>query len=116
MFERHPAGMEGALANMQRQYGLPIYVTEHGSASTDEVFRERDLLENLTALHRAIERGVEVRGFFYWSLLDNFEWQFGYAKKFGLIGVDFADPGLPRTMKPLGRIYGDICRANALPG
>jgi beta-glucosidase len=116
MFERHPAGMEGALANMQRQYGLPIYVTEHGSASTDEVFRERDLLENLTALHRAIERGVGVRGFFYWSLLDNFEWQFGYAKKFGLIGVDFADPGLPRTMKPLGRIYGDICRANALPG
>jgi beta-glucosidase len=114
MFERHPAGMDTALREMQRRYDLPIYVTEHGSASTDEAFRERDLRDNLAALHRAIARGVDVRGFFYWSLLDNFEWQFGYAKKFGLIGVDFADEKLPRTMKPLGWIYRDICRDNAL--
>ncbi len=114
MFERHPSGMEGALEKMQRQYGLPIYVTEHGSASTDEVFRERDLKENLVALHRAMGRGVDVRGFFYWSLMDNFEWQFGYAKKFGLIGVDFSDEKLPRVMKPLGRVYSAICRDNAV--
>jgi beta-glucosidase len=114
MFERHPAGMERALQQLQRQYRLPIYVTEHGSASADEAFRERDLLENLAALHRAIQRGVEVRGFFYWSLFDNFEWQFGYAKKFGLVAVDFSDPQLPRTLKPLGEIYRQICRDNAL--
>ena len=114
MFERHPSGMEPALVAMQRQYHLPIYVTEHGSASGDEVFRERDLSENLQALHGAMARGVDVRGFFYWSLLDNFEWQFGYAKKFGLISVDFADIRLPRTMKPLGEFYRQICRANAI--
>jgi beta-glucosidase len=114
MFERHPSGMAATLSDLQRQYGLPIYVTEHGSASTDEAFRERDLNDNLLALHGAIQRGVDVRGFFYWSLLDNFEWQFGYAKKFGLIAVDFADPALPRTLKPLGRVYQKICHDNAL--
>lgn len=114
MFERHPSGMEGALAEMQRAYRLPIYVTEHGSASADEDFRENDLFENLAALHRAIQQGVDVRGFFYWSLLDNFEWQFGYAKKFGLVEVDFSDPKLPRTLKPLGSIYQQICRENAI--
>jgi beta-glucosidase len=114
MFERHPGGMEDALRQMQQKYHLPIYVTEHGSASTDETFREWDLHENLTALHRAMERGVDVRGFFYWSLMDNFEWQFGYAKKFGLIAVDFADKNLPRQMKPLGHVYSRICRENAI--
>jgi beta-glucosidase len=53
-----------------------------------------------------------VRGFYYWSLLDNFEWQFGYAKKFGLVGVDFDDEKLPRRMKRLGEIYREICQEN----
>lgn len=114
MFERHPSGLANALLELQHHYQLPIYVTEHGSASTDEAFRERDLLENLSALHQAIQLGADVRGFYYWSLLDNFEWQYGYAKKFGLVGVDFADPGLPRTLKPLGRKYADICATNAV--
>ena len=87
---------------------------EHGSASTDETFRERDLKENLASLHRAIETGVDVRGFYYWSLLDNFEWQFGYSKKFGLLSVDFNDPALPRRMKPLAEVYRKICSASAL--
>ena len=56
--------------------------------------------------------GVDVRGFFYWSLLDNFEWQFGYTKKFGLLSVDFADANLPRTLKPLAGVYSKICRDN----
>jgi beta-glucosidase len=114
MFERHPPGMEMILLHLHRRYGLPIYLTEHGSASTDEIFRARDLKENLAALHRAVNLGVDVRGFFYWSLLDNFEWQFGYAKKFGLIEVDFLDEKLTRRMKPLGQVYRQVCVANAL--
>ena len=55
-----------------------------------------------------------MRGFYYWSLLDNFEWQFGYTKKFGLIEVDFNDRALPRKMKPLGEIYRAVCRNNGL--
>jgi beta-glucosidase len=114
MVERHPTGLEFALKKMHQQSGLPIYLTEHGCASSDEAFREQDLRENLAALHRAISGGVDVRGFFYWSLLDNFEWQFGYSKKFGLIGVDFTDDNLPRKMKPLGHVYRAVCSENAI--
>jgi beta-glucosidase len=114
MVERYPEGMAKILAYLHRRFRLPIYITEHGSASTDEQFRERDLRENLGALHGAMARGVDVRGFFYWSLLDNFEWQFGYTKKFGLLAVDFADEKLPRSMKPLAEVYARICRENSV--
>jgi beta-glucosidase len=114
MLERHPAGLEVALLELHRYCGLPIYLTEHGCSSSDEAFRERDLKENLAALHRAISAGVDVRGFYYWSLLDNFEWQFGYAKKFGLLDVDFSDERLPRKMKPLAWIYRKVCLENSI--
>jgi beta-glucosidase len=114
MVERYPEGLEKILAYLNRKFHLPIYITEHGAASADEKFRERDLRENLSALHRSIQAGTDVRGFFYWSLLDNFEWQFGYTKKFGLLAVDFADEKLPRTMKPLAEVYSKICRENSV--
>ncbi len=57
---------------------------------------------------------MDVRGFYYWSLMDNFEWRFGYSKKFGLLSVDFDDPNLPRTMKPTGELYRTICADNAV--
>jgi beta-glucosidase len=112
MVERYPEGMEKILGYLHRKFRLPMYITEHGSASADEDFRALDLRQNLTALHRAIQAGADVRGFFYWSLLDNFEWQFGYTKKFGLLAVDFADQKLPRTPKPLAEVYSKICREN----
>jgi len=114
MFERHPPGMEVVVRHLSRRYRLPLYITEHGAASTDEDFRQRDLKENLTSLHRVIREGADVRGFFYWSLLDNFEWQFGYSKKFGLVEVDFADEKLPRRMKALGGVYRQVCRENSI--
>jgi beta-glucosidase len=116
MVERYPAGLEKILAYLQRKFRLPVYITEHGSASADENFRERDLRQNLAALHRSISTGADVRGFFYWSLLDNFEWQFGYTKKFGLLAVDFADEKLLRSMKPLAEVYARICRDNSICG
>jgi len=114
MLERFPLGLESALQEMYQYCRLPIYITEHGSSSVDETFRERDLMENLAALHRAIGRGVDVRGFYYWSLLDNFEWQFGFSKKFGLLSVDFNDQHRARKMKPLGQIFAKVCRENAM--
>ncbi len=115
MVERYPEGMEKILRYLHRKFNLPIYITEHGAASNDESFRARDLRQNLTALHRSISAGTNVRGFFYWSLLDNFEWQFGYTKKFGLLAVNFNDPQLPRSPKPLAAVYSSICRQNAVP-
>jgi len=112
MVERYPEGMEKILAYLHRKFQLPVYITEHGAASNDEQFRERDLRENLAALHRSIQAGTDVRGFFYWSLLDNFEWQFGYTKKFGLLAVDFTDEKLTRSPKPLAEVFSAICRNN----
>jgi len=114
MVERYPAGMGKILAYLHQKFQLPIYLTEHGSASDDEAFRELDLRQNLAALHQALTTGVDVRGFFYWSLLDNFEWQFGYTKKFGLLKVNFAEETLPRSLKPLAQVYAQICQKNAL--
>ena len=108
-----PAGLGTVLRNFHRRYGLPLYITEHGAASTDENFRIRDLTEHLRELHGAVKGGVDVRGFFYWSLLDNFEWQFGYSKKFGLLAVDFNDEKLPRKMTRVGEFYRGICQARA---
>jgi beta-glucosidase len=109
MFERHPAGFGKLLKKFHRRFGLPIYITEHGAASTDEDFRIRDLALHLRELRAAMDGGVDVRGFFYWSLLDNFEWQFGYTKKFGLLSVDFADAMLPRRMTRVGEFYRSVC-------
>jgi beta-glucosidase len=114
MFERYPAGLGIILRNFHRRYGLPLYITEHGAASGDDEFRIRDLTRHLSALRSAMSDGVDVRGFFYWSLLDNFEWQFGYSKKFGLLTVDFNDEKLPRKMTRVGEFYRGICRERAV--
>jgi beta-glucosidase len=116
MFERHPAGFGALLKKFHQRYRLPIYITEHGAASTDDEFRIRDLTQHLCELNGAVREGVEVRGFFYWSLLDNFEWQFGYSKKFGLLSVDFNDAALPRRMTRVGEFYRGICTARAVTG
>ena len=114
MVERYPEGLGKILGYLRRKFRLPIYITEHGAASDDEPFRELDLQQNLQALHRSMSEGTDVRGFFYWSLMDNFEWQFGYTKKFGLLAVDFQDPKLPRSLKPLAGVYSQICRDNSI--
>jgi len=114
MFERHPAGFARLLKRFHRSYGLPIYITEHGAASTDEDFRIRDLMAHLHELRAAMDGGVDVRGFFYWSLLDNFEWQFGYSKKFGLLSVDFSDDKLPRKMTRVGEFYRNVCTTRTM--
>jgi beta-glucosidase len=101
----------------QRAPGLPLVVTENGSAWADEVDAEgavRDpervdfLLRHLAALTAAIDRGADVRGYFAWSLMDNFEWARGYAQRFGLVHVDYATQR--RTVKDSGRVYAEILR------
>jgi len=103
---------------LHQEYGADrIYVTENGSAWPDELEpdgnvddKERiDYLEqHLDACRRAAEAGVPVAGYFAWSLLDNFEWAYGYAKRFGLVHVDY--PTQRRTIKASGYRYADIIR------
>jgi len=108
----NPAWMRQVLGEL-KAYGKPVYVTENGIANADDAVREAYLPGVLASVHGAIEDGVDVRGYFHWTNLDNFEWARGYAPKFGLVAVDRRT--LERTVKPSGRLYGRIAAANALP-
>jgi beta-glucosidase len=88
----------------------PIIVTENGWAGDDDARRIAFIREALEGLHGAISEGVDVRGYFYWSLFDNFEWLAGYAPKFGLIAVD--RPTQQRRIKPSAVAFGEIARLN----
>lgn len=119
-WEVYPAGLTETLVRVRRLYGnVPLYVTENGAAFAEasRVTREpndRDrvsyLRDHLRAAHAAIRAGVDLRGYFVWSLLDNFEWSHGYSKRFGIVHVDFATQR--RTPKASARFYGEVIRSN----
>jgi beta-glucosidase len=93
--------------------GIPLYVTENGICDSTDARRPAYLEDHLRALHTAIAEGLDVRGYFHWSLVDNFEWGEGWEARFGLIGLDPRTQ--ERTPRPSLTLYGEIARANALP-
>ncbi|NJP05380.1 MAG: glycoside hydrolase family 1 protein [Chloroflexaceae bacterium] len=111
--EIYPAGLYQALERIYQQTGLPIYITETGLPDDDDDQRPRFLLRHLSAVHRALQRGIDVRGVFIWSLLDNFEWAHGWHLRFGLYAFD--ERTGERRLRPSGALYAIIARANALP-
>ena len=98
-WEIYPEGLKNLLVRVSRNYtgNLPLLVTENGMACADEIQNEivydpsriDYIFSHLAAARAAIDEGVNLQGFFYWSLLDNFEWAFGYEKRFGIVHVDF---------------------------
>jgi len=116
-----PEGLMDLLTGLARRYPwVPLVVTENGAAFRDVVapdggvhdpWRVDYLRGHIAALRRAIDAGADVRGYFAWSLLDNFEWSYGYSKRFGLIHVDFATQR--RTWKDSARWYRDLVRGDA---
>jgi beta-glucosidase len=89
-WEIYPRGLTEVLLRVAREYTqLPIYVTENGISETDDTRRVKFYAEHLLALRDAQRAGVDVRGYFAWSLLDNYEWAEGYTPRFGLVHVDY---------------------------
>ncbi|SDF74329.1 beta-glucosidase [Lentzea fradiae] len=109
-------GLSGLLIRLNRDYPeIPLYVTENGAAFDDEVHdasRIAYLDGHLRACADAMAAGVPLKGYFAWSLLDNFEWSYGYAQRFGLVHVDYATQR--RTLKDSARWYADKIRGSAL--
>ncbi len=114
-------GFTDILVSVKQRYGNPpIYVTENGSAFFDPPTADNDriddplrvdyLRKHVAAMHAAIEAGVDLRGYFAWSLLDNFEWSLGYSKRFGIVHVDFETQ--KRTPKSSARMYSSIIASN----
>ena len=121
-WEVQPEGLTRLLVRLHEEYAAPggavLYVTENGAAYDDEITPDGEvhdaervlyLEQHLAAVADAIDAGAEVRGYFYWSLLDNFEWAWGYAKRFGIVHVDYDT--LERTPKDSARRYAELIAA-----
>jgi len=117
-WEVFPQGLTDILLWVRERYGhLPLYITENGAAfydpptadgTVEDPLRVDYLHRHLAAARDAMRRGVDLRGYFAWSLLDNFEWALGYAKRFGIIHVDFETQ--KRTMKASAKFYKEVIR------
>jgi beta-glucosidase len=120
-WEVFPAGLTETLVWIKSRYGdLPLYVTENGAAfydpptawegRVDDPLRVAYVREHILAVQTAIERGVDVRGYMLWSLLDNLEWSQGFSKRFGIVHVDFATQ--KRTLKASAHFYAKVIATN----
>jgi beta-glucosidase len=115
-------GLRALLLRLHEDYpGLPLLITENGAAFDDRVQADgavRDperiayLRDHLAVVHESIEAGIDLRGYFVWSLLDNFEWAFGYTKRFGIVHVDYATQR--RVLKDSAHWYRAVIRANGI--
>jgi beta-glucosidase len=122
-WEIDPTGLYDALTRVTREYGpVPLYVTENGAAFDDRVAPDGSVPDPDRAAYldghfrealRAVRDGVDLRGYFVWSLLDNFEWAYGYSKRFGIVHVDYETQ--VRTPKSSALWYADVIRRNGLP-
>jgi beta-glucosidase len=116
----NPPGLRAVLLDIKENYGNPpVYITENGCAFPDEPDADglvRDwarlsyLREHLRSVHEALQAGADVRGYFAWSLMDNFEWARGYGPRFGLVRVDY--PTQRRTPKQSARWYAEVIQRN----
>jgi beta-glucosidase len=111
-YEYWPRAAEVAVRRAVEVTGCPVYVTENGIGTDDDEQRVRYLRDSLAGVGRTISDGLDVRGYFHWSLMDNFEWAFGYRMRFGIVGVDRATQ--VRTPKPSARWLSQVIRTNAL--
>ncbi len=112
-YEFYPQALEAVLRMVTQYFHKPLIVTENGIATSDDTRRVEFIHQALCGVQNCLKDGLDVRGYFYWSLLDNFEWMLGYRPTFGLVAVDRATQ--KRTIKDSARFLGEIARKNELP-
>ena len=117
-----PDGLERLLLSLKEQFPeQPLMITENGAAFPDELVdgevHDADRIDyvhrHLVAIHRAIEAGVDVRGYQLWSLFDNYEWAHGYSKRFGIVYVDYETQ--QRILKDSAKWYAEVVKNRRLP-
>lgn len=106
---------DGLLPALRRcgALGKPLYITENGVGTEDDAWRIGFLRDHLARVAQALGEGLDVRGYFHWSYIDNFEWSRGWGPRFGLVAFD--PETLERRPKPSARFYGDVIRTRELP-
>lgn len=109
--EIYPEGLYRVL-KMVSTLGKPIYITENGLPDADDSRRPEFILTHLKQIHRALKEGIDVRGYYHWSLMDNFEWAEGWALRFGLVAFDHKTG--ERQLRASGKLYGDIAGRSSI--
>ncbi len=107
----YPQGIYDSLMMLTR-YNKPLYVSEAGIADAKDDRRGSYIQKQVEGVWQAIQDGADVRGHFYWSLLDNYEWALGFEKRFGLVEINYET--LERKIRPSAYIYKRICEENAV--
>jgi beta-glucosidase len=113
-WQNYPPGFHKTLMKVWETFKKPIVITENGVADPGDEQRPKYTLEHIAQMSRAVKDGADVRAYFYWSYIDNFEWREGFVKKLGLIGCNYADPELKRIPKKSAFMYSDIIRENGI--
>jgi beta-glucosidase len=107
----YPEGLRDLLLGLKK-YKLPVMITENGICTSRDAQRWTFISEHLKYVHQAIEKGVPVTGYLYWSLLDNFEWDKGFGPRFGLIDMDYTTQ--QRTVRESAKRFAEVCRTGIL--
>ena len=107
-----PEGIYEDIMRVKSEFKGPIYITENGIATLQDEQRQKFILSHLLQVHRAIQAGADVKGFFYWSSFDNWEWAEGFEPRFGLIGIDYKTK--KREIRDSAKIYGQIAKENII--
>lgn len=105
-FYMEPEGIYPLLLRTWARFKKPIFITENGLADAEDNYRRWWIEETIVAMERAISEGVDLRGYFHWSLLDNFEWDMGWWPKFGLVEVD-RENGMKRNVRPSAKWFAE---------
>lgn len=115
-WEIYPAGLYETLVWARDRYQRPMYVTENGiaEAAVPDVKRAKYTFDHIEAMQKAMAEGAEVRGYLFWSLMDNFEWVKGYRPRFGLLRVDYTDPDRGFTHTRGADAYGDVIKSRGV--
>ena len=111
-WEIYPQGIYYVLKELNQKYKKPIYILENGLADAQNKLRKNFIKDHLFYVHKAIQEGVDVRGYFHWSLMDNFEWSEGFKPRFGLIEIDHKT--MKRKIRNSAHYYSKICKNNFL--
>lgn len=107
----YPKGLYELLKRLKK-YNLPVYVMENGTAEAEDYLYKEYLVSHLKCVAEAISEGVDIKGYFWWSLIDNFEWDYGFGPKFGLIDINYNT--FERRIKPFAYTYAKICKENKI--
>jgi beta-glucosidase len=107
----YPEGLCEVLLNLKK-YNLPIIIAENGICTSDDNLRWEYICSHLENIHFAMEKGVNVIGYLYWSMMDNFEWDKGFRPRFGLIDIDYST--YKRTVRESAKKFSQVCKSSVL--